>query len=239
MRAESLQNANSERLVAACVLSMVGGFLDIYTYLYRGKVFANAVTGNMVLFGFNLANLEWGGTAKYLAAILAYASGVFAAEWIHRKFPSARRIGWHQSILILETACLMPIVFLPYGDLDFAVNALISFVCALQVQTFRRVHGLPFASTMCTGNLRSGTEAFFRHFIAREQAELKKFLHYYLLIACFIGGAVLGAILLRKFGHLFFFLAPAGLLAVFFMITTKRQIANIRRVFRNTFRKRQ
>ena len=55
------ENANiptmdSERLIAACVLSVVGGFLDIYTYLFRGNVFANAVTGNMVLFGFYFAN---------------------------------------------------------------------------------------------------------------------------------------------------------------------------------------
>ncbi len=41
------------------VLSVLGGFLDMYTYLCRGKVFINAITGNMVLFGLNLANLEW------------------------------------------------------------------------------------------------------------------------------------------------------------------------------------
>ena len=51
--------SDSERLTAACVLSVVGGFLDIYTYLYRGHVFANAVTGNMVLFGLSLADCNW------------------------------------------------------------------------------------------------------------------------------------------------------------------------------------
>ena len=34
----------------------------------------------------------------------------------------------------------------------------ISFVCAMQVETFRKVRGSAFATTMCTGNLRSGTE---------------------------------------------------------------------------------
>ena len=235
MSSDLSQNANAERLVAACVLSMVGGFLDIYTYLCRGKVFANAVTGNMVLFGFNLANLEWGSAGKYLVAIFSYALGVFAAEWIHRNYPSSHRIGWHQTILILETACLAPIVFIPYGDPDFAVNSLISFVCALQVQTFRRVHGLPFASTMCTGNLRSGTEALFRHFINGESTERNKFLRYYLVIACFIAGAALGAILLREFGPPAFFLAPGGLLIVFLLVTTKRQIASFRRKLRKAF----
>ena len=233
------QNANAERLTAACVLSVIGGFLDIYTYLCRGKVFANAVTGNMVLFGFHLANLEWGAGAKYLLAIFFYALGVFAAEYVHLKLPAAKRIGWHQSVLILEVICLAPVIFIPYGDFDFAVNSLISFVCALQVQTFRRVHGLPFASTMCTGNLRSGTEAFFRHVTGKDRTELGKCLHYYLVILCFICGAAFGAVLLRRFGHFVFFLVPAGLLAVFFMVTTKRQFAKVRRMFRDIFGKRR
>ncbi len=232
------QNANAERLAAACVLSMIGGFLDVYTYLCRGRVFANAVTGNMVLFGFHLANLEWGRGAKYLLAIFFYALGVFAAEYIHQKLPAVKRIGWHQSVLILEIICLAPVIFIPYGDFDFLVNSLISFVCALQVQTFRRVHGLPFASTMCTGNLRSGTEAFFRHVTGKDRMELGKSLHYYLVILCFIAGAASGAVLLRGFGHFVFFLVPAGLIAVFFMVTTKRQLAKVRRRFRNMFRKR-
>ena len=93
MSVATSQNANAERLAAACVLSIIGGFLDIYTYLCRGKVFANAVAGNMVLFGFHLANLEWGAGAKYLLAIFFYALGVFAAEYVHQKLPAAKRIG--------------------------------------------------------------------------------------------------------------------------------------------------
>ena len=33
------------------LLAAAGGLLDAYTYLSRGGVFANAETGNMVLFG--------------------------------------------------------------------------------------------------------------------------------------------------------------------------------------------
>lgn len=229
-------STHAERLTAACVLSILGGFLDIYTYLYRGKVFANAVTGNMVLFGFHLAQFEWRHCGKYLLAIVFYALGVFASELVHRKLPALRRIGWHQLVIVLEFCCLLPVVFIPYGDFDFAVNALISFVCALQVQTFRRVRGLPFASTMCTGNLRSGTEALFQSRGLRDRTEFFKALHYYLVIVCFIGGATLGAILLHAFGHFIFLLVPAGLIAVFFLITTPRQLAVWRRMLRRPFR---
>ena len=227
---------DAERLAAACVLSAVGGFLDIYTYLYRGHVFANAVTGNMVLFGFTLADRNWSGSSRYLLAILFYALGVFTAEMVHSRLPAGRRISWNQTVILLEIACLLPVFFIPRGEFDFVVNSLIAFVCALQVQTFRRVHGLPFASTMCTGNLRSGTEAFFHFWNARDGRELGKTLHYYGVIVCFVAGALCGTLLLRTFGLGVFFLAPAGLLAAFFLITPRRQLALWRRRMKMLYR---
>ena len=41
----------SETLFLGALLTVTGGFLDAYTYLCRGKVFANAQTGNIVLLG--------------------------------------------------------------------------------------------------------------------------------------------------------------------------------------------
>ena len=138
---------DSERLIAACVLSVVGGFLDIYTYLFRGNVFANAVTGNMVLFGFHFANGKWEMCGRYLLAIVSYAFGIFMANLIHARLPGSRRITWNQFVILVELVCLLPVCFIPYGRWDFLVNSGIAFVCALQVQTFRRVHGLPFAES--------------------------------------------------------------------------------------------
>ncbi len=220
---------NTERLTAACLLSVAGGFLDIYTYLFRGRVFANAVTGNMVLFGYQLAEMQWLSSLKYLLAILSYAAGVFAAESLHNRLPKFANMIWHQLILLLEISCLLIVFFIPQGRLDFAVNALIAFVCAMQVQTFRRVHGLPFASTMCTGNLRSGTEALFRGLICADTGGVPKALHYYGVIVCFISGAVIGAILLKNFGMTVLLLVPACLLTVFFLTTSRRQLVQLRR----------
>ena len=228
---------DSERLIAACVLSVVGGFLDIYTYLFRGNVFANAVTGNMVLFGFHLANGKWEMCGRYLLAIVSYAFGIFMANLIHARLPGSRRITWNQFVILVELVCLLPVCFIPYGRWDFLVNSGIAFVCALQVQTFRRVHGLPFASTMCTGNLRSGTDALFRSVHDREPGELHKALHYYGIIVCFISGAAAGALLLSNIGPFMFLLTPAGLFVVFFLISSRRKLAGWRRKFRSVFRR--
>ena len=40
----------SESFLVGALLAVSGGFLDAYTYLCRGGVFANAQTGNMISF---------------------------------------------------------------------------------------------------------------------------------------------------------------------------------------------
>ena len=236
MKRNPFSTDDSERLTAACLLSAIGGFLDVYTYLFRGGVFANAVTGNIVLLGLQLSRGEWSRCGRYGLAIGFYALGIFAAGLFQWKFPF-RKVSWRQTVILLELGCLLAVSLIPPGRWDFVVNSLIAFVCALQVQAFRKVRGLPFASTMCTGNLRSGTDALFRGLIHREPGAVVQALHYYGVIICFIGGAAAGAALLSCFNRFVFLLAPAGLAAVFLLITTKRELAAWTRSFRHRFRR--
>ena len=150
----------SESMRLGALLAVAGGFFDAYTYLCRGGVFANAQTGNIVLLGLELAEREWLRALAYLAPILAFALGVVVAEVVKRR-GKARQAGgagmhWRQVIVLAEIVLLAVAAFLPQR-MDMAVNILISFVCAMQVEAFRKVRGSAFATTMCTGNLRSGT----------------------------------------------------------------------------------
>ena len=49
----------SESFLTAVFLSLSGGLQDAYTYLFRGKVFANAQTGNIVLLSSNIMDGQW------------------------------------------------------------------------------------------------------------------------------------------------------------------------------------
>ena len=71
-------------------------------------------------------------------------------------------------------------------------NALTSFACGIQVESFRKIHGKGIATTMCIGNLRSGTENLHHYFHTKERHFLDTSLLYYGIIACFIVGAVIG-----------------------------------------------
>lgn len=220
-----------ERLLAACLLSAAGGFTDVYSYLFRGGVFANAVTGNLVILGLRLATGDSGGAVHGVCAVLAYAGGVMTANAVHARCAHVRGLGWHQVVLWLESALLTAVTFLPSGSLDFAVAALISFVCALQAQTFRRVHGLPFVSTMCTGNLRSGSDAVYAWLAGSDPNGLRKAGRYAFVIVAFVVGVVLGALLLRSLGQRAFGLVPLMLASVSLLVH-RRPAAWLRRLRR-------
>ena len=69
----------------------------------------------------------------------------------------------------------------------------------MQVESFRRFNGSAYATTMCTGNLRSATEQLFLYNTTRDKTARNKSLQYYGIIIFFILGAVLGTMITRVF----------------------------------------
>ncbi len=208
----------SESMRLGALLAVAGGFFDAYTYLCRGGVFANAQTGNIVLLGLELAEREWLRALAYLAPILAFALGVVVAEVVKQR-GKARQAGgagmhWRQVIVLAEFVLLPVAAFLPQR-MNMAVNILISFVCAMQVEAFRKVRGSAFATTMCTGNLRSGTEQLVIWRQTGDANAARKARHYYCIILFFILGAALGAVCTDTLGERALLITCVPLLAVF------------------------
>ena len=203
----------SESMLTAAFIILSGGLQDAYTYLCRGKVFANAQTGNIVLFSAYLFDGDWTHSRRYLVPVLSFMLGIFVAECIHRHFKHMERVHWRQLILLAEIVLLFLVGFLPQEG-NTAANALVSFVCAMQVQTFRKVRGHAYASTMCIGNMRSGTEALCVYFHTRDREVLHKALTYFGVIGLFAVGAGLGALLTRAFAERGIWVSCALLAAV-------------------------
>ncbi|CCL85957.1 TPA: DUF1275 domain-containing protein [Clostridioides difficile] len=190
----------SESFFLCSLLAIIGGFLDIYTYVVRGKVFANAQTGNIVLFGLNIAEGNVKESFYYLIPILAFMLGVFIAEKIRKYFTNNKtKIHWRQVIIIIEMITILIVSFIPRGRFNMFVNVAISFICSMQVESFRKVNGNSFATTMCTGNLRSATETLFHYIHTKNIFMIKKSLQYYAIIIFFISGAILGTFFTKIF----------------------------------------
>ena len=169
--------------------------MDAYTYLTRGGVFANAQTGNIVLLGVYLAQGEYSRAARYVIPIAAFAVGVIIAELIKQRFKTQGNTAfhWRQIVILIEVILLAGVAFLPQS-MNMLANVMVSFICSLQVQTFRKIHQITCATTMCTGNLRSGTEAIYRYFRTGDVQMRQKGLGYLGVDLVFLIGAAAGTV---------------------------------------------
>ena len=189
----------SESFLTAGFLSLSGGLQDAYTYMSRGKVFANAQTGNIVLLSQSIGSGDWPLAIHYLVPLLSFALGVAAAELIRQTFQNIRKVHWRQLVLSIEIFLLFFVGFMP-DRWNLMANAMVSFSCAMQVQAFRKVNGYGFASTMCIGNMRSAMESVCAYRITKSHKTLEKAVCYFGIILLFALGAGLGGYVLPAFG---------------------------------------
>lgn len=189
----------SEAFINNMFLAFSGGLQDAYTYNTRDEVFSNAQTGNVVLMSQHIMSGEWIAALHYLFPLVAFILGVMAAEQIRGRVREGRKLHWRQDVLLAEIIILFAVGFIPV-KFNIVATFLVSFACAMQVQTFRKVHGYAYASTMCIGNMRSGTAALSAYLREKNPELLKSACYYFGIIFFFAVGAGIGGILSLKYG---------------------------------------
>lgn len=187
-----------EKLEIGILLAIVGGFLDSYSFLCYDGVFANAQTGNMVLLGISLINGDYIHFLNYLIPIIAFSLGILMTEYLLKHVSAYFFI----LVLIIQIVMLFIIAFLPSSMPSVIITSSISFMCSIQMGSFRNICGSPYASTMCTGNLRSAMTLLFAAITTRNSNALVQSLRYLVVIFFFCVGAVIGAISVHWLGRL-------------------------------------
>lgn len=190
----------SDSITLAVFLTFSGGLQDAYSYLVRGKVFANAQTGNIVLMSARLFSGDFSGVIRYLIPLLSFAMGIFVCQLIRMSFRDLHPVHWRQIIVAAEILFLFSVGFMPQS-LDLYANSLTSFSCAMQVQAFRKLNGTPYATTMCIGNIRGGMESLAVYFRLKEKKALRQSVRYFLIILLFALGAGTGSVLCGLLGR--------------------------------------
>ena len=213
----------SEAMSTGIFLTLSGGFQDAYTYYTRGKVFANAQTGNIILLGHNAMNGDFTDAFRYLVPVLAFACGIYISEVIRGIYREYGKLHWRQIVVVLEILLLFVVGFLPQS-MNMAANILVSFVCAMQVEAFRKMKGSAYASTMCIGNLRSATEMLYRYRHTKEKGCLEKCLRYYGVILVFGIGAALGSFMTSLFEERTIWISCGFLFVCFCIMFIKEDI---------------
>ncbi|NDK88295.1 DUF1275 domain-containing protein [Gordonia desulfuricans] len=203
----------SATLRFALLLTCASGFLDSYTFLVRGGVFANAQTGNVIFFGIDLAGRQWHQALGHLWPIIAFVVGVVSA--VHIKAGRLDRI-LHYPIRVtvaLFAVILCAVGFVPTSAPHWIATIPIAFLAAMQIELFRSIGDLNYVSVATTGNLMRLVEAGYATLADRDSVSRYAFRVYLGVVGIFAAGAVIGAFASHEWGARAAWI-PAAFLAV-------------------------
>jgi uncharacterized membrane protein YoaK (UPF0700 family) len=186
---------NRFSLIHGAILAIVGGFLDAFTFLEKGHVFANAMTGNVVLLGVFTAAGNWVQAGGHLLPILAFLFAIVVGEIL--KNPQVERaVHWSATIcLVTEILLLFIMGGLPKWVPDYCFTLSISFIATLQSAMFPKIEKHTINTVMTTGNLRSLfqgiTSILFSHPLENPASKVRIF---GIVCTSFFCGAILGGL---------------------------------------------
>lgn len=226
-----MKRQTSESIEIGILLALAGGFMDSYSYICRGGVFANAQTGNMLLFGINLANGNITKSISYATTILFFGIGIIMSNIIRHimeKIDKKNYLHWRQIVLLIEMILFVIVCFIS-KEHNMLANNITSMGCGIQMQSFRKIYDNNIATTMCIGNFRSATDNMYSFFKNRKISHLKKSLLYYFIISCFISGAIIGNFFIKIMSEKAMLICVAILFISFIMMFKKERkiIVNI------------
>lgn len=206
--------APERSLHVAALLTLSGGFLDAFTYVAHGQVFANSMTGNVALLGIYAASGAWSHALRHVPPVMAFLVGVFLAHVI--SLSTAHRRPYRPALICLglEVVCLAAAACLPAHFPDVLLVLMISLVAAMQNSSFTRLETWAYNSVMTTGNLRRCAEGVFRSLMpVRDRGALRQARQFGIICLCFFVGAILGAVATPHLQNAALWV-PAGMLAL-------------------------
>jgi uncharacterized membrane protein YoaK (UPF0700 family) len=182
-------------LFIASLLAASGGFLDAFTYLGHGHVFANAMTGNIVLMAAAAGIGDWRQSLRHFPPLIAFLLGVAVAQIFQMPRVQSRLRNPAIASLTAEMLFLLAGGWFPDTFPDVPLVLSISFLAALQSSAFRRIGDWTYNSTMTTGSLRIFGEAAFRAIFRRDDPTARQRTKLFASVClAFFGGALLGGL---------------------------------------------
>ena len=187
--------AITEKLAFGMLLASVGGLMDVYSYVVRGKVFATGQTGNFVLVAANLANKNYIGMLHPFVPILSFWIAIFAGWHIFYYLTKERQLLWKRVILAVSIAILFVTGLIPISYSNLISDSLVAFAAALQYCAFRKFGTSEnFATIFCSGNMRSCADNYYKGLIRKDKQSLKKAFSYSCILISYFSGAAIGAL---------------------------------------------
>ncbi len=185
-----------ERPMFMMIITIVGGYMNGYTYITRHNILSNMHTANMSKLGINIALGQWQDALSYFIPIVACILGATFSELIRTLLIRHKFRGdWRKLALVLEAIALFFIGLLPTSFPDIIFTNLVSFFMGYQLCLFRDCIGIAFNTTICTGNIRNVGQLLYNASDEKSKDSIRKLIIFTCLTFSFALGAIPGTLI--------------------------------------------
>jgi uncharacterized membrane protein YoaK (UPF0700 family) len=174
--------------------------MDAWVYMDHCHVFANAQTGNVVLFGIYVAAGDFTAAARHVPSIMAFILGLVSsrltAVWLKKAGLNSRNVRLTVECILLVALGLIASA-LPNG----VVTACVGFIAAVQITSLSHIGDVTFNTGMTTGNLLGAFSAAIAVlYDPSSRRDRTRAIALGFMCLAFAAGAVLGGFCTLRFG---------------------------------------
>ncbi|QBO35929.1 DUF1275 domain-containing protein [Periweissella cryptocerci] len=185
-----------DTLRVAVALSMVGGYMDSYSYSFLGEHFASLQSGNLIMMGMHVADGQFQEAATYLIPVLSFALGAGFNFFVKKFLANSKALLWQEISLLIELlGFILVATIAPWLPSKMMVIGGMAFFAALQADTFTVVHGTPYATLMSTGNVKTFGSMLMQFIVTKDKIKLYTAGRFFVILFGFFSGAVIAHIL--------------------------------------------
>ncbi|MGT2682556.1 YoaK family protein [Streptococcus porci] len=185
--------------VAAC-LTFISGYINAFTFVTQDGIFAGVQSGNVIMWAYHAAQGNWQKVLNFTIPIVFFMIGQCVTYLVRRWFIK-HNIFWHfgasliMLLLISITTLMTPI--LP----SFFTIANLALVASIQIESFRKLRGAPYANVMMTGNVKNAAFLSFKGLVEKNTELKKEGQNIFLIIASFALGVSLSTLISSRLGE--------------------------------------
>lgn len=182
-------------LTFTLILTIVGGFMNGYSFLERGGSLVTMQSGNMARIGIAIFIKDYNLLIVSIIPVLGCLTGVTLSRVLHSYIKGKTPIFWHKLSIYIEFYIFIIVGFIPSGVHDHYLNFVIAIAAGIQFYNIKSYRGFTHGTVIASGNLKNLGEILGDLIVKRDRYTLMLFLEYFLLFSSFTVGAILGSVL--------------------------------------------
>ncbi len=222
-----------QKLLFLLVLTMVGGYMNGYSYVTRGGSLVTMQSGNMARIGIAWFTKDTNLFVISLIPIVGCLIGCTIAYLARNVKGEQSPIYWQKFSLSAEILLFTAIGFIPADVCNHGVNCAIAIVAGFQLCNLKTYRGYAHTTTLASGNVRN-LGHIFAEFLAKPSKKSAILLvEYLILFVSFTVGAILGCTISHALGAPAIWFCGAFLVILFAQMCTKRALTEERRYLHN------